>query len=120
MAAHAGERRYDARQAPDDLSDRCAPDVRPDAVSPVHALQAQVARLEGELVGKNEALVEARARADAAEARSVELSADLLAERAKTEKAIVAFSALADRLDALAEHQRQPFLKRLKQRLVGC
>jgi hypothetical protein len=76
--------------------------------------------LEGELVGVREALTEARARADAAEVRSTELSADLAAERANTAKAIEAFSALADQLDALAAaNQRQPFLKRLRQRLVG-
>jgi hypothetical protein len=65
---------------------------------------------------------EARAERQAADftARDAERSADLTAERAKTEKAIEAFSALADRLDALAAaNQRQPFLKRLKQRLVG-
>jgi hypothetical protein len=49
-----------------------------------------------------------------------ELGAQLTAEQAKTAKAIEAFSTLADRLDALAAaNQRQPFLKRLKQRLVG-
>ena len=118
---------------PDDLSDHRTPDVRPDAVpdNPVHGLQTQIARLEGELAGKSEALIEARARAAAAEARAekqaadfaardAERIADLAAERAKTEKAIEAFSALVDRLDALAAaNQRQPFLKRLKQRLVG-
>ena len=36
------------------------------------------------------------------EGRSAELSADLAAERAKTEKAISAFAALAERLDASA------------------
>jgi hypothetical protein len=44
--------------------------------NPVHA---EIARLERGLVGVREALGEARARADAAEARSVELSADLAA-----------------------------------------
>jgi hypothetical protein len=75
----------------------CPPDN-----SPVHA---QIARLEGELVGTREALTEARARADAAEARSAELSVDLAAERAKTEKAIAEFAALFDRLTALAEEK---------------
>ena len=89
------------------------PDGRPD--NPVHALQAQVARLEGELAGTRETLGEARARADAAEARSVELSAGLNAERAKTEKAIAAFASLADRLDALAQaNQRaRPWWRRI-------
>jgi hypothetical protein len=69
--------------------------------------------LEGELVGVREALCEARARAEAAEARSTELSADLTAERAKSEKAISAFSALADRLDALAAERARPWWRRL-------
>ena len=37
-----------------------------------------------------------------AERQAAELVADLAAEKAKTEKAIAAFSALAERLDALA------------------
>jgi hypothetical protein len=97
----------------------------------VHELQAQITRLAGELAGKSEALIEARARAEAAEARAekqaadftardAERSADLAAERARADKAIGAFATLADRLEALAAaNQRQPFLKRLKQRLVG-
>jgi len=94
------------------------PDGRPD--NPVHALQAQIARLEGELAGARETLGEARARADADAARSVELSADLAAERARTEaermqtaKAIEAFSSLADRLDALAAERARPWWRRL-------
>jgi hypothetical protein len=86
-------------------------DVPPD--NPVHLLQAQVARLEGELVGMREALAAARARATAAEARGAELSADLTAERAKTEKAIAAFAALAERLDALAAERARPWWRRL-------
>ena len=68
-----------------------SPSHSPPDNNPVHA---QIARLEGELVGTREALTEARARADAAEARSAELSVDLAAERAKTEKAIAEFAAL--------------------------
>ena len=80
--------------------------------NPVHA---EIARLERELAGVREALGEARARADAdaAEARSVELSADLAAERARTEKAFAAFSALADRLDLLTAAPRRPWWRRL-------
>ena len=44
--------------------------------NPVHALQAQVARLEGELVGTREALIEARARTEAAEALLAEVKAN--------------------------------------------
>jgi len=48
------------------------------------------------------------------------LLAQVASERSNAEKAIQAFGALADRLDALAAaNQHQPFLKRLKQRLVG-
>ena len=96
------------------------PDVPP--ANAVHALLAQVARLEGELVGVREALVEARARADAAEARSAEHAVGLVAERTKTEKAIEAFSALADRLDARAAERAKPWWKRLwvRQRRTGC
>lgn len=98
------------------------PDSHPDNQhdNPVHALQAQIARLEGELTGARETICEARARADAAEARIADYAVELAAERTKTSKAIEAFSGLADRLDALAAaHQRQPFLVRLKRRLVG-
>ena len=79
----------------------------------VHALQALVARLEGELGGVREALGEARARADAAEARSAELSADLAAERATTAKAIAAYAALAEPLEALAARRAKPWWRRL-------
>jgi hypothetical protein len=111
-----------------------SPSDSPPDNNPVHA---QIARLEGELVGTREALIEARARADAAEAQSAKLSVDLAAERAKTEKAIAefaalfdrltaladekakaakaiaAFAALAERLDALAEERARPWWKRL-------
>jgi hypothetical protein len=79
----------------------------------VEALQAELAGARGELVGMREALTEARARADAADARSAELSADLAAERARTEKAIAALSDLAERLDALAAERARPWWRRL-------
>ncbi len=98
--------------SPPDRHPDSHPDGRPD--NPVHVLQAQIARLEGELAGTRETLGEARARADAAEARSAEISGDLAAERARTEKAIEAFASLADRLDAMAEaNQRRPWWRRL-------
>ena len=85
--------------------------------NPVHAeitrLERELAGACGELVGVREALGEARARADAAETRSVELSADLAAERARTEKAFAAFSALADRLDVLTAAPPRPWWRRL-------
>jgi hypothetical protein len=43
----------------------------------------------------------------------VELSADLAAERARTEKAFAAFSALADKLDVLTAAPRRPWWRRL-------
>jgi len=100
------------RPSPRDNPPDVPPASRPD--NPVHILQAQVGRLEGELVGTREALTGAKARADAAEARSAELCADLTAERAKTEKAIEAFSALAERLDALAAVRSRPRWRRLR------
>jgi hypothetical protein len=68
------------------------------------ATRGELASVRAE-IGTREALTEARARADAAEARSAELFVDLAAERAKTEKAIAEFAALVDRLTALAEER---------------
>ena len=46
--------------------------------------------------------------------RNAQHAAELKAEQAKTEKAIAAFSSLAERLDALAEaNQRRPWWRRL-------
>ncbi len=90
------------------------PDCPPD--NPVHAqiarLESELAGTRGELVGVREALGEARARADTAEARSVELSADLAGERARTEKGIEALSGLADRFDALMAERARSWWKR--------
>ncbi len=98
---------------PDNPPD-CPPVSPPD--NPVHAeiarLESELAGARGELVGVREALGEARARAEAAEGRSVELSAGLAAERARTEKALAAFASLADRLDALAAERARPWWKR--------
>jgi hypothetical protein len=50
----------------------------------------------------------------AAEARLAQNVADLAAEKAKTEKAIEAFAAIAERLDALAaQHATRPWWQRL-------
>ncbi len=46
-------------------------------------------------------------------ARDAARDAELTAEKAKTEKAIEAFSALADRLDGLAAERSRPWWKRL-------
>jgi hypothetical protein len=99
------------RDRPPDSAQDVPPVSPPD--NPVHTLLVQVARLEGELGGAREALGEARARADAAEARSTELSADLAAERARSKKAITAFEAVAERLDMLAAEQARPWWRRL-------
>jgi hypothetical protein len=79
----------------------------------VHSLLLQVARLEGELAGVREALGEARGRADAAEARSAGLSADLIAEKTTTAKVIAAYAALAEPLEALAAQRAKPWWRRL-------
>jgi hypothetical protein len=96
------------------------PPVSPPDNNQVHELQALVAKLErelagvsGELTGVREALDEARARAGAAEARSSELSTDLAAARTATTKAIAAYAALAEPLEALAAHRAKPWWRRL-------
>jgi hypothetical protein len=45
--------------------------------------------------------------------RDAQHVADLAAERMKTEKAIVAFASLAERLDALAAERAKPWWRRL-------
>jgi hypothetical protein len=65
----------------------------------INALEAHVETLKGQLT--------------AAEARLAQHVADLTAEKARTEKAIEAFSALADRLDALAAERANPWWHRL-------
>jgi hypothetical protein len=110
------------RDVPPDSPPPSPLDVPP--VSPpdnqVHELQALVARLEaelagarGELTGVREALDEARARAGAAEMRAAELSADLAAARTATTKAIAAYAALAEPLEALTAHRAKPWWRRL-------
>jgi hypothetical protein len=66
-------------------------------------LKADVERLEAQL-----AAAEARTEKQAAE-----VGVDLAAERARADKAIEAFAALADRLDALAQMRARPWWKRL-------
>jgi hypothetical protein len=70
--------------------------------NPVHALQAQVARLEGELVGVREALGSERARAEAAEAVLAEV-------RASRDREIER----ADQAERLLTNQRRPWWRRL-------
>jgi hypothetical protein len=114
------------RDVPPDSPPPSPLDVPP--VSPpdnqVHALLVLVARLEGELAGKAEALSHASARADAAEARAdaadarlerqgAQHAADLAAELARTDKAFTALSALAEQLDVLAAERAKPWWRRL-------
>ena len=61
----------------------------------IKALEAHVETLKGQLT--------------AAEARLAQHVADLTAEKARTEKAIEAFAALTDRLDALAAERANPW-----------
>jgi hypothetical protein len=119
----------DALVRRDDPPDR--PPYSPDDRPPDNQVHAQIARLEGELVGVREALGEARARAEAAEARAEKQAIEFAArdaqhaaalaaerskteaERAKAEKAINEFAALADRLTMLAAERSRPWWRRL-------
>jgi hypothetical protein len=72
----------------------------------VHALEAHVETLKAEI----ETL---KAHLAAADTRDAQHVADSAAEREKTEKAIAAFAALAERLDALAAERSRPWWRRL-------
>ena len=73
--------------------------------------EARIEKLTAELTARDASHADDRAKADKTLA---ELVAQLAAEKANTEKAIQAFSALADRLDALAAAaQRRPWWKRI-------
>jgi hypothetical protein len=92
---------YEIERRPDG-----APDVRPDAsvtndglATLAHALESYIKTLQAD----NDAL-----KQDLAAAR-----ADLAAEQARTTQAIEAFSALAERLEAMAEAKRPPWWQRL-------
>jgi uncharacterized small protein (DUF1192 family) len=76
----------------------------------IATLKADIERLEAQLRIEADRLSESEAQA---KKQSAEFSADLAAEKARTEKAIEAFSALADRLDALAAERAKPWWKRL-------
>jgi hypothetical protein len=109
---------------PDHWSSQGTPDVRPDNSALVQALEAHVATLKGENETLKSQLAAAETRVIAAEARAGKQAAEfaernakladaLASERAKTEKAIAEFVALARRLAELAEEQRRPWWKRL-------
>ena len=72
----------------------------------IKALEAHVATLLSQLAATE-------ARLAAADARESQHVADLAAERAQTAKAIEAFAALAERLDALAAERARPWWRRL-------
>jgi hypothetical protein len=74
-------------------------DVPMDNGPVIKALEAHVATLREQLAG--------------AETREAGLAGELSAERERTNAALAAFSALADRLDALAEARSRPWWRRL-------
>jgi hypothetical protein len=61
----------------------------------------------------SERLADATSRLAAADARDAQHAVDLAAERAQTEKAIAAFSAVEQLLDALAAERARPWWRRL-------
>jgi hypothetical protein len=75
------------------------PSIQASDAQLIKALEAHVATLKEQL--------------SAAEARLAASDASLAAEQAKTEKAIAAFAALAERLDALAADRTKPWWRRL-------
>jgi len=88
------------------------PDERPSATPPVRtpstrAFEAPLIKaLEAHLEATKEQLAEARSRLAVADA-------SLAAERVRTDQAIGAFVALADRLDAMAAERAKPWWRRL-------
>jgi len=74
-------------------------------------LAAERAKVEAERA-KAERVIAERVIAEFA-ARDAQHAAELKAEQAQTEKAIAAFSALAERLDALAAERAKPWWRRL-------
>ena len=112
------------------------PSGRASDASLIKALEAHVATLKEQLSAAEARAAAAEARAEKqatdfaerdaqrvaelgaerarVERQAAELGADLAAEKAKTEKAISAFAALAERIDALAaERARPPWWRRL-------
>ena len=79
----------------------------------VHALESHIKTLQGENETLKQQLAAAEARLAAANACDAQQAASLVAEQAKTEKAIAAFASLANRLDALAAEHAKPWWRRL-------
>ena len=103
-------------RAPDDWCPQGAPDVRPDASALVTALESHIKTLQGEneTLKQHFAAADGRAERLAAElaARDAQHAAELKAEQTQTEKAIAAFSSLAEQLDALAAERARPWWRR--------
>ena len=105
-------------QIPDDAHPvRTPSEPRSDHPALVETLKAQVSDLQAhiETLKGQLAAAEARTKKQATEfaERDTEHLAMLTAEQAKTEKAIAAFAALAERLDALAAERARPWWRRL-------
>ncbi len=89
------------------------------AVDPalVNALESHIKTLQGDNDALREQLAASEARGErlAADyaAREAKSAAELDAERERADKAIAAFVALADRLDALAAERSKPWWRRL-------
>ena len=118
MAEDARQRRACARAAPRRTAEpRAHPERTPSArgcgLGGLHALQAHNETLKGDIEALRAQLADEKARTAAAETRLIDAAAVLEAERERTGKAIAAFSALAERLDALAEERRRPWWRRL-------
>ena len=107
----------------------CEPQANPVRTPSLHALEAHNATLKADVERLEAQLAAAEARTTTAEARLekqaaefaerfAQHSADMAAERAQTEKALVEFSALAERLAALAEERAKPWWRRLRLRAV--
>jgi hypothetical protein len=118
------ERRPDGAGAVLPLHPDGAPDVRAEASGLVHALESNIKTLEAHVETLREQLAAAEARAEKRATDFAELDARHVAAIAQAEaradreaekagKAIEAFSALADRLDALAQERARPWWRRL-------
>jgi hypothetical protein len=91
--------------------------VRPTDSALMDALREHNATLKADVERLEALLADERQRTDKQAsdfaARAAQHAAELKAEQAQTEKAIAAFSALADRLDALAAERAKPWWRRL-------
>ena len=104
---------------PDEPYPTQTPVVRASDRALMDALREHNATLKGEnetlkaqLRTEADRLAAAEARAEKQAAESAELSAQHAAERAKAEKAIAEFAALADRLTTLAAERSRPWWRR--------